>query len=204
MYHSSILWLGSLKDEGPNLRALLESELGRVTVTEVSGGREALSVLSADPQRFLIMIIDTRFVEQELGSLITGVKQTNPAIEIMVLSSAPISWSALTLPRQFRPIIMSWDHDENAPISCVAKLLEIIETKEDYAMLSQRMRKTASTARHASDALLGLLYRQNRLGMIGMRRDGFFLSCNAEAQRITGLWPSEVAHIQVWAETLVC
>ena len=127
----------------PNLLALLESELGRVTVTEVSGGREAQSVLSADPQRFLVVIIDTCFVEQELGSLITGVKQTNPAIEIVLLSSAPISWSALTLPRQYRSIIVSWDHDENALISCVAKLLEIIETKEDYAMPSQRMRKTA-------------------------------------------------------------
>jgi PAS domain S-box-containing protein len=185
------------------MQSMLEGGIEGVSVTKASGGREALSVLAAAPQRFLVVVIDTRLAEMDLGNLITGIKQTNPAIEIIVLSADPIPWRTLTLPRQYRPVIMTWDHDANALVSCVAKLLEIIETKEDYAMLSQRIRRTASVARYSTDALLGSLHRQNRMGMIGMRRDGFFLSCNNEAKRITGYSLSDLAHIQAWAQTLV-
>jgi len=81
MSSGSVLGLGSQKNEGLNLRARLESAVGRVTVTGVSGDREALTVLAAHPQPFLIVIIPTRFVEEEHGSLITGVKQAIPLSE---------------------------------------------------------------------------------------------------------------------------
>jgi len=81
MSSGSVLGLGSQKNEGLNLRARLESALGRVTVTGVSGDRETLTVLAAHPQPFLIVIIPTRFAEEDLGSLTTGMKQATPLSE---------------------------------------------------------------------------------------------------------------------------
>ena len=58
-------------------------------------------------------------------------------------------------------------------------------------------------SRTSTEAVLALLTRQNSLGTISMRRDGFFTSYNAEAERLTGYSLEEVAHIQVWTQTVL-
>jgi PAS domain S-box-containing protein len=85
----------------------------------------------------------------------------------------------------------------------VAKLLEMIETKKDYEQLSQGIGERVGMSRTSTEAVLALLARQNCLGMITLRRDGFFTSYNAKAEMLTGYSIDELAHLQVWANQVL-
>jgi PAS domain S-box-containing protein len=138
-----------------------------------------------------------------LAALATGIKQINPAIEIIVLRHPGLAWGNLTLPRYYRPILLDQSCGPDVLISCVAKLQEIVDAKQDYEQLSRGIGDNIGISRTSTEAVLTLLTRQNCLGMISMRRDGFFTSYNAEVERLTGYTIEEVSHIQVWAHAVL-
>lgn len=203
MIRRRVLWVGKMTETSRELVAALRELEDYVEVDVVPDGEKALHVLSLNKAAHLIVVVDLQFAGMTAGNLISGIKHTNPAIEIIVLTGQEISWSTLTAPRNYRPILLAPTSDKDTLVSCVAKLLEIVEAKEDYALLSARISKNVTTARKGTDALLGMLQRQNSIGMITIRRDGFFSSSNFEAERLTGYSAEEVAHIQVWAQTLL-
>ncbi|MFC1833588.1 PAS domain S-box protein [Thermodesulfobacteriota bacterium] len=198
-----LLWIGYSSQTRKTYGTALEAELNGLTVGYASTGERALGMLTQNPGDHLLVVIDQKLAKMDMGNLITGIKQTNPAIEIIVLGNRDLSWSKLTLPRNYRPVLLGGEPHEDVLISCVAKLQEIVEAKDDYAVLSRKIRGNVAMAQKGTDALLGVLHRQDLVGTIGMRRDGFFASCNAEAERLTGYTVDEAAHIQVWAQTLI-
>lgn len=203
MSSSQILWIGSsLKNTQISIKTL-ETELDKIVVKLTSDPKEALNILSKKPGDYLIVIIDAGNVDMELATLATGIKQINPAIEIIVLGYPGLAWRNLTLPRFYRPIFLDQSSNPYTLISCVAKLQEMVEAKQDYHQLSRGIGDNIGMSRTSTEAVLGLLARQNCLGMISMRRDGFFISYNTEAERLTGYSIEELAHIQVWAHAVL-
>jgi PAS domain S-box-containing protein len=198
-----LLWVGGAERTANALLPHFEAELSDVTVTSVPNGREALAALALHPTRHLIAVIDAPAAEMDLGTLVTSIKQVNPAIEMVVFGETESSWSTLNLPRNYRPILLAESCSHDALVSCIAKLKEMVEAKEDYTQLSRRIRNTIAVSRAGTESLLSLLSRQNSVGMIAIRRDGFFSTSNAEAERLTGYSSDEVAHIQVWLQTLL-
>jgi len=203
MSSGHLLWIGYSKEAGQRSRRALETELDKLSVEAVRDAGEGLSVLAKDPGKYLIVIIDAGSAGMDLAPLATGIKQTNPAIEIIVLGQPGLLWKNLTLPRYYRPILVDDSSGPDVLISCVAKLQEMVEAKQDYEKLSRGIGDHIGMSRTSTEAVLTLLSRQNSLGMISMRRDGFFTSYNAEAERLTGYAMDELAHIQVWANSVL-
>lgn len=202
MSSDRLLWIGYSPEMAEISRAL-ETELDNLSVEGIPEAREALNVLAENPSGHLIVIIDAGLAGMDLAALATGIKQINPAIEIIVLGHPGLEWGNLTLPRYYRPILLDQSCGLDVLISCVAKLQEIVDAKQDYEQLSSGIGDNIGISRTSTEAVLTLLTRQNCLGMIGMRRDGFFTSCNAEAERLTGYSIEEVAHVQVWAHAVL-
>lgn len=198
-----LLWVGSTGEATDALRNALQTELDDMLVQAVRGAREALAELSRDPGQYLLVIVETEAVTMEIGELVTRMTQINPAIEIIVLGQPELSWGTLDLPRYYRPILLHPPVNRDALISCVAKLKETVEAKEDHAHLMRGMKRQINQSRINVEALLEILQRDSKLGTIVIRRDGFFLSYNSEAQRLTGYPADEVTHIQNWAQTLL-
>ncbi len=203
MSSQNLLWIGRSDSVSVVLQEALQSELDALVITTAPDGVGALDILAAQPRHHLIVVIDFKPTGVDLRSLITGVKQINPEIEIIVIGEHGLSWGNLNLPRYYRPVLLSHSSGADPLISCVAKLQEVVEAREDYAQLSQRVGSNMAIARKSTEALLGLLHRQDSVGMISIRRDGFFVACNAEAQRITGYTVEELAHIQSWVQNLL-
>jgi PAS domain S-box-containing protein len=201
MSSDHLLWIG-YSAEMAETREALEAQL-ELTVDVISGGREALNLLAENPGRHLIVIIDERWAGLDLAPLTTGIKQINPAIEIIVFGNPVLAWANLTLPRYYRPILLDPRCGPDILISCVAKLQEIVEAKEDYEQLSRGIGDNIGMSRTSTEAILALLSRQNSIGMFSMRRDGFFTSYNSEAERLTGYSMEEVAHIQMWTHAVL-
>lgn len=201
--NSSVLWIGGAAHGQRVLREAVESELQDLAVKGVHDGREALDILFRDPGAHLIIIIELPAAGMELAALATGIKQINPAIEIIVLGEPTPGWGKLSLPRYYRPIFLPLPCGADVLISCVAKLREIVEARENFDELGRSIRENVSTSRSSTEVILSLLDRQDGMGVIGLRRDGFFSSYNAEAQRLTGYGVDDIAHIQVWAEALL-
>jgi PAS domain S-box-containing protein len=203
MSSSHLLWIGYSAETGERSLTALRAELGKLSVEVIPDPRQALSVLAKDPGKHLIVIVDARSEGMDLGPLATGVKQINPAIEIIVIGEPGLGWGNLTLPRYYRPILLDESSGPDVLISCVAKLQEMVEAKEDYERLSRGIGDCIGMSRTSTEAVLAFLSRQNCLGMISMRRDGFFTSYNSEAERLTGYSMEELAHLQVWANQLL-
>lgn len=201
--NSSVLWIGGAAHGQRVLREAVESELQELAVKAVRDGREALDILFRDPGGYLINIIELPAAGMELAALATSIKQINPAIEIIVLGEPTPGWGKLNLPRYYRPIFLPLPCGPDVLISCVAKLREIVEARENFDELGRSIRENVSTTRSSTEIILSLLDRQDGMGVIGLRRDGFFSSYNAEAQRLTGFGVEDIAHIQVWAEALL-
>jgi PAS domain S-box-containing protein len=198
-----LLWIGRSDESSDRYQEALETGSGDVGVDGVSDGREALDVLAKAPSGHLLVVIQLNLTSMELATLITSIKQINPLIEIMVIGEPVPSWSDLNLPRFYRPIFLDPGCSPDGLISCVAKLREIVEAKENAAQLTRGIGAHIGISRTSTEAILALLERQGSLGVIRVRRDGFFSSYNSEAQRLTGYDLEEVAHIQVWAQTLL-
>ena len=203
MSSSDILWIGHSVQTTQTAIKTLEAELDKVSIKLAPQAREALNILSKKPSEHLVVIIDAGNVDMELATLATGIKQINPVIEIIVLGYSGLAWGNLTLPRYYRPIILDESSSPDVLISCVAKLQEIVEAKQDYDQLSRGIGDNIGMSRTSTEAVLALLARQNCLGMISMRRDGFFTSYNTEAERLTGYSIEELAHIQIWAHAVL-
>ena len=203
MSSSRLLWIGYCVETAEISRKTLETELDQLSINVVSEAREALNILAKKPSDHLIVIIDSGNIDVELATLTTGIKQINPAIEIIVLGYAGLAWGNLSLPRYYRPIILDQSCSPDVLISCVAKLQEMVEAKQDYDQLRRGIGDNIGMSRISTEAVLTLLARQNCLGMISMRRDGFFTSYNIEAERLTGYSIEELAHIQVWAHAVL-
>lgn len=202
MSSGRVLWIGN-SPEMTETRRALETQLDELSVDVIPQARQALTVLAENPSGHFIVIIDVRSVGLDLVAMTTGIKQINPAIEIIILGNPGLAWENLTLPRYYRPIFLDQLCSPDVLISCVAKLREIVETKQDYDQLSRGIGDNIGMSRTSTEAVLALLSRQNCLGMISMRRDGFFTSYNAEAERLTGYTIEEAAHIQVWAHAVL-
>ncbi|MDQ7781418.1 MAG: PAS domain S-box protein [Desulfomonilaceae bacterium] len=203
MSSQNLLWIGRSDSVSLTLQEALHSESDSLVITTAPDGVSALEILAAQPRHHLIVVIDLKPTGMDLKSLITGIKQINPEIEIIVIGDHGLSWSSLNLPRYYRPVLLSHTSGSDPLISCVAKLREVVEAREDYAQLTQRVAGNMAMARKSTEALLALLHRQDSVGMISIRRDGFFVACNAEAQRITGYSVEELAHIQAWVQNLL-
>lgn len=199
-----LLWVGDSLEIAEISRKAIEKELDHFRVNVAPRSREALDILAKNPAAHLIVVIDAKSTDMDLATLVTGIKQINPAIEIIILGCPELAWGNLTLPRYYRPIILDQSFTPDVLISCVAKLQEIVETKQDYQQLSRGIGDNIGMSRVSTEAVLTLLARQNCLGMISMRRDGFFISYNAEAERLTGYSMEELAHVQVWAHAVLC
>lgn len=198
-----LLWIGSIGEETGNLRRELQFQLDDLIVRPVHEAREALAVLSRSPGIHLLVVVELGAVTMDLGELINRMKQINPAIEIIVLGQPGLSWSTLNLPRYYRPVLLMPPVSRDVLISCVAKLKEMVEAKEDHAALMRSMKKQVGLSRVNVEALIDVLDRYGKMGMIVIRRDGFFLSYNAEVQRLTGYPLEEVTHIHNWAQRLL-
>jgi PAS domain S-box-containing protein len=202
MSSDRLLWIGYSPEMAETAKAL-EAELDMLSVDVIPEAKEALNVLAENPSGHLIVIIDAGSADMDLAALATGIKQINPAIEIIVLRHPGLAWGNLTLPRYYRPILLDQSCGPDVLISCVAKLQEIVDAKQDYEQLSRGIGDNIGISRTSTEAVLTLLTRQNCLGMISMRRDGFFTSYNAEVERLTGYTIEEVSHIQVWAHAVL-
>ncbi|MGO8821022.1 MAG: PAS domain S-box protein [Desulfomonilaceae bacterium] len=203
MSSSRLLWVGSSAEPAEFARKILEAELDQLSVNIAPEAREALHILAKKPSEHLIVIIDAGNTDMDLATLAIGIKQINPLIEIIILGCPGLAWGNLTLPRYYRPIILDQTCSPDMLISCVAKLQEMVEAKQDYDQLCRGIGDNIGMSRISTEAVLTLLARQNCLGMISMRRDGFFTSYNAEAERLTGYSIEELAHIQVWAHAVL-
>lgn len=203
MSSKRVLWIGYSPETTDIWRRALETQINGVVVDVIPGGREALTALAETPAGHLIVIIDLRTAGMDLAALVTSIKQINPAIEAIVLDERGLNWSRLNLPKYYRPIFLDASCGIEALISCVAKLQEMVESKDDYQQLSRNIGDKIGMSRTSAEAILALLNRQNSLGVLSIRRDGFFSSYNAEAQRLTGYDLEEIAHIQVWAQALL-
>lgn len=203
MSSNSVLWIGQSDSTSEVLREAVESELPDLTVEGGYDGREALEILSRNPGGYVIGIIELAAVGKELAALATSIKQINPAIEIIVLGEPKPGWGRLGLPRYYRPIFLPRSCGGDVLISCIAKLREMIEARENYDQLGRSLTEKIGISRSSAEAILSLLDRHDGMGVISLRRDGFFSSYNAEAQRLSGYGVGEVAHIQVWAQTLL-
>ncbi|MFA6223107.1 MAG: PAS domain S-box protein [Desulfomonilaceae bacterium] len=203
MSSARLLWIGSSAETAESARKTLEAELDQLSVNIASEAVEALNILARKPSEHLIVIIDAGNTEMELATLATGIKQINPLIEIIILGYPGLAWGNLTLPRYYRPIILDESFSSDTLISCVAKLQEMVEAKQDYDQLCRGIGDNIGMSRTSTEAVLTLLARQNCLGMISMRRDGFFTSYNEEAERLTGYSIEELAHIQVWTNAVL-
>lgn len=203
MSSARLLWVGYSAEPAEFARKILEAELDQLSVNIAPEGREALNILAKKPSEHLIVIIDASNTDMELATLATGIKQINPLIEIIILGYPGLAWGNLTLPRYYRPIILDQSCSPDTLISCVAKLQEMVEAKQDYDQLCRGIGDNIGMSRTSTEAVLTLLARQNCLGMISMRRDGFFTSYNTEAERLTGYSIEELAHIQVWAHAVL-
>ncbi|MDQ7782559.1 MAG: PAS domain S-box protein [Desulfomonilaceae bacterium] len=198
-----LLWIRSTGEGADALQNVLETQLDDLMVLAVRGAREALAVLSRDPGQYLLVVVETGDDTMEIGELVTRMTQINPAMEIIVLGQPDLSWGTLDLPRYYRPILLTPPLNQDALISCVAKLKETVEAKEDHAHLMRGMKRQVNQSRKNVETLLEILQRNGKLGTIVIRRDGFFLSYNSEAQRLTGFPADELTHIQNWAQTLL-
>jgi len=199
----SLLWIGYSSEQSEAARNMLAAGLEHVVVEVVPKGRDALAILSQDPGKHLLVIIDLKTSDIELAALVTSVKQINPATEIIVLGAPTLAWSDLPLPKYYRPIVLSDPIGAETLISCVAKLQEMVEAKEYYAQLSRTIGDNVGMSRTSTEALLNLMDRQSSVGLISIRRDGFFSSYNSEAERLTGYSMDEAAHIQVWCQAVL-
>lgn len=195
-----LFWIGSLERAQ---MAALEEEFEDLMVGGAPNAAEALNALIQDSGQFLITIIDVASSGMELGSLVRSVKEIKPAAEFIVLGDPALSWNNLNLPRYYRPILLKHPVSPDVLISCVAKLKEMVEAKEDYALLSKGIKGQIATSRQNTEALLTLLNRHVGVGVVSVRRDGFFTSYNSEAERMTGYTLDEVPHIQKWVQVLV-
>jgi PAS domain S-box-containing protein len=204
MSSDRLLWIGYSGEPTENTVRVLEETIDGLAIQVAVDGREALDVLARDPGRHLLVVIDARSASIDLSTLVAGIKQINPAIEMIILGQPGLHWRALSLPKFYRPVLLSEAPDPDTVISCVAKLREMVESKQDYFELNRVIGNTVGgMSRRSTEALLRLLSRQNIMGMIGLRRDGFFSAYNTEAERLTGYSASELAHIQVWCQTLL-
>ena len=179
---------------------LLEKGLSDVEVSHVSTGAEALAVLAEDPMRFEVVLADLDSSGLPEGPLVQGIREINPDIEIVLLGRGDTTWEKLDLPRFNRPILLRPPFNPDSVISCVAKLLDLVETKNDYAALSRGFRGHITVARRNVESVLAMLNRPAGVGMISMRRDGFITFYSPEARRLTGYTQDEVPHIRKWAE----
>ena len=198
-----LLWIGELDDEIRGLQGTLEAQLDGLTVTTVHDAHEALTLLSHNPSRHLMVVVDTRTELLEVCELVNNVKQINPAIELIVLCDSGLSWTTLNLPRYYRPILIMPPLHTDVLISSVAKLREMVEAKEDHAYLNRVIKTRVTTSRMDTEKLLVALHGQAGTGLIRIRRDGFFISYNSEAQRLTGYPPREITHVQTWAQRVL-
>ncbi|MGC8660586.1 MAG: PAS domain S-box protein, partial [Desulfomonilaceae bacterium] len=203
MSSNRLLWIGNSRVEAQTKIDAIHAALENIPVDFFHLSRDALRVLAEDPGERLIVIIESAVIDIDLPVLVTGIKQINPAIEMIILGNPIIEWENLILPRFYRPITLDQSCSTNVIISCVAKLQEMVEAKQDYEQLSRGIGDNIGMSRTSTEAVLSLLARQNCLGMISMRRDGFFTSYNNEAERLTGYSIEELAHIQVWAHTVL-
>jgi PAS domain S-box-containing protein len=198
-----LLWIGELDAEIRGLQGTLEAQLDGLTVTTVYDAHEALTLLSHNPSRHLIVVVDARTARLEVGEIVNSVKQINPAIELIVLCDTRLSWTTLNLPRYYRPILIMPPLNKDVLTSSVAKLREMVEAKEDHAYLNRVIKTRVTTSRMDIEKLLVALHGQAGTGLIRIRRDGFFISYNLEAQRLTGYPPREITHVQTWAQELL-
>ncbi len=203
MSSRSLMWIGSPTEGTSHLIEALEADLEEMVVATARDGREGLTLLSRNPGAHLIVVIDLNLAGLDVATMVTGIKQINPAIEVIVLGDPETAGSRRMLPRYFGPTFLGDSVSPHVLVSCAGKLREIVEAKEDYAQLSRAIAFNAAASRRGTEALLRLLSRQAGVGMITIRRDGFFVSYNREAERLTGYGLEEMAHVHVWAQTLL-
>lgn len=203
MSSNSLLWIGNLDQNAASLMEILQTELDQINTVNIEDQEEAVLLLTKERGKFLVVIIDLDSPAMDFSTLSTRIKHINPIIEVILYGSTGRLWKHLNLPRYNRPIIVDRACGADVSISSIAKLFEMIETKQDFDRLSRGLGDNLGISRTSTEIVLSLLAKQNRLGMISMRRDGFFTSYNSEAERLTGYSFEELAHIHVWAEAIL-
>ncbi len=113
---------------------------------------------------YLINIIELSAAGMELAALATSIKTDKSAIEIIVLGEPTSGWGKLNLPRYYRPIFLPLPCGADVLISCVAKVREIVEARENFDELGRSIRENVSTSRSSTEIILSLLDRQDGMG----------------------------------------
>ena len=200
-----VLLAGAFQGQGgvDRLKAILDSAVDNLSVITVENGVEALSELARNFSRYFLVVADLNTVDLPEGVLVQGVRGINPGVEMVLVGRPGLTWVNLDLPRYLRPILLNQNVDPDSLLSCVIKLIELVEVKQGYTDLSQGFRGHISLAKKNVEAVLSMVNRPTGFGMISMRRDGFFTFYNPEARRLTGYSQDEVPHIRIWAETLM-
>ena len=88
MSSNRLLWIGHSPEGAQSSRKALENALDNLVIEVAPHAREALNILAKTPSSYLIVIIDAQVAQMDIGTLATGIKQINPAIEIIVLGAA--------------------------------------------------------------------------------------------------------------------
>lgn len=205
MAEQHLLWIepDQLDSRSQDLKDGLEEAFGNLTIKSVAGGQKALAALARDPSQFSVVVIDTQEPSKPTAVLVQRIKEINPGVETIILRTDEVTWESLGLPRYSRPLLLLQPVSCDALISCVAKLQEMAEAREDYLTLSRGIKRRVSMSRKNIEAVLALLYRQIGVGMITLRQDGYFTFYSPEARRLTGYSQEELPHVQKWVSALL-
>jgi hypothetical protein len=110
----------------------VEREPGEVTRATVATGSDGLNLVATDPGKHLIVVVDLKAEQLDVGSPITGVKKIEPDINVVVIGEVGTSRERLSIPRYLGPFFLVI-HLAQRAWSSMAKLKEVAEAKEDYA-----------------------------------------------------------------------
>jgi PAS domain S-box-containing protein len=180
----------------------LTSSIEGLCIKCLKDGLDMLSRLAQNPDRYMIAIIDIRLSDLPPAKILDGIKTINPEAEIVLLCPDGYDHPD-TLSSGRRPLLLRKPvHPENL-VSCVAKLIELVETRRTYERTSLGLKKQISLSRKNIEAVLAMFNRPVGVGMITTRRDGFITFYNPEARRLTGYSQDESPHIRKWLENIV-
>lgn len=190
-------------DTEPDAASLLEESLETLAVTQIASGVDALALLDDKPQEYTVVVVDTASAGLPAAAMVQGIHQISPLVEVVLVCPAQTSWQSLGLLSTQRPILLNRPMSRAALLSCVAKLLELAESRREHERLRKNFKTHAFFSRKNIEAILALLYRPVGVGMISTRRDGFITFFNPGARQLTGYGQDELPHIRKWVDTLL-
>lgn len=187
----------------PSLPAILEESFPNLELHFISEINDTLSLLAEFSSQGLLIVIDLDVMPHILADFVRQIRALNPVAEVVVLLYGDTSWNDLPLPAGDRPVLLSRSCDPTCLVSLIVKLNQVVKSKNTGTCPGLGSQTKTCIYRSIAEALLKLLNRQSSVGMISVRRDGFFSSCNSEAERLTGYRMSELTHIEQWSHTVL-